>query len=93
MEVVFTIKYHKKVLTEDIVKLSSANKKRIQKSIEEKLMTKPHIFSHPLHHSLRGYKKLRIGDYRVVFRIEGHTVIVVCIAHRGVVYNNVNKRT
>jgi len=92
MEVIFTVRYYKKVFTEDLPKLSKANKKRVQKSIEEKLTTQPHIFGEPLRHSLRGYKKLRIGDHRIVFYIEKKTVIIVCIEHRSSVYVRAGSR-
>ena len=82
----FTILYHESVVNEDVPKLSSIDKKRIKKGIEEKLSTHPDVFGKPLRRSLKGYRKLRIGDYRIVFRIENTTVIIFCIAHRSIVY-------
>ncbi|MEK7555918.1 MAG: type II toxin-antitoxin system RelE/ParE family toxin [Patescibacteria group bacterium] len=92
MGIVFTILYHKSVMDEDVPKLSPADKKRIRKSIEEKLMTRPDVFGKPLRRSLSGYRKLRAGDYRVVFRIENTTVVIFCIAHRSVVYKKFSNR-
>lgn len=92
MEVIFTVRYYKKVLTVDIPRLSPIDKERVKKSIEEKLTVQPHIFGEHLHHSLRGYKKLRVGDYRVIFYIEEKTVIVFCIEHRSIVYKEAHKR-
>lgn len=92
MEVIFTIQYYKKVLTVDIPKLSREDKKKIQRSIEEKLTTQPHVFSEHLRHSLRGYRKLRVGDYRVIFHIEGIAVIIFCIEHRSIIYREIHKR-
>ena len=34
----------------------------------------------------RDEHRLRIGDYRALFRIEGDTIIITAIAHRGQVY-------
>ena len=40
----------------------------------------------PLKGSLKGYWKLRIGDYRVVFRIAASEVSILTILQRKVVY-------
>jgi len=92
MGVAFTIKYHKKVVTDDIPKLSATDKDRIHAAIEQKLTREPEIFGVPLRKSLRGYKKLRVGDYRVIFRIENMAVKILLIQHRSIVYKNADKR-
>ena len=33
-----------------------------------------------------GYRQLRVGDYRVVFRIEGAKIKILLIQHRGIAY-------
>lgn len=66
----FKIRYHKEVVHKDIPKLSKGWGVIIQKVIKEKLTTQPEVFGTPLRHSLKGYRKLKVGDYRVVFRIE-----------------------
>ncbi|OGZ96097.1 MAG: addiction module antitoxin RelB [Candidatus Sungbacteria bacterium RIFCSPLOWO2_02_FULL_51_17] len=88
----FEIIYHYRVVEEDIPKLSSAWKKRIRHAIEEKLTTRPEAYGKPLRRSLKGYRKLRVGDYRVIFRIEGNTVKIFVIQHRSVVYENAERR-
>jgi mRNA interferase RelE/StbE len=92
MGLTFTIAYHELVVKEDIPRLSTANKKRIKKAIEEKLTREPEAFGKPLRRSLKGYRKLRVGDYRIIFRIEKQTVKVFCIGHRSMVYNAATKR-
>ncbi|MDD4351739.1 MAG: type II toxin-antitoxin system RelE/ParE family toxin [Candidatus Gracilibacteria bacterium] len=87
----YIIQYHQDVIEIDIPKLSSANKTRIRKSIEDKLESNPETFGKPLRRSLKGYRKLRVGDYRVVFRIEGKNVKILAIKHRSVVYKKNNK--
>jgi mRNA interferase RelE/StbE len=40
-----------------------------------------------LHYSLRGARRLRVGDYRMIYRIEPpDLVLVVKIGHRREVY-------
>lgn len=86
------IRYHEDVLREDIPKLSKEWQRNIKRAIEEKLMTRPEVFGKPLRHSLKGYRKLRVGDYRIIFRIEGTIVKVFAIQHRSVVYEKALKR-
>lgn len=88
----YEILYHPLVVSSDIPKLGNTEKKRIKRAIESKLADHPELYGTPLHQSLVGYRKLRVGDYRVVFRILKYKVMIFIIAHRSVVYNKVNKR-
>lgn len=92
MAVVFVGVYEKTVVKDDIPRLSSTWKNKIRISISKKLTTQPEVFGTPLRKSLKAYRKLRVGDYRVVYRIEGTTVKVFAIIHRSVVYEVVEKR-
>lgn len=92
MGVNFEIRYHEAVVKEDIPRLSSEWKKRIKTAIEARLSSLPDLYGKPLRRSLKGYRKLRVGDYRVIFRIEGETVKIFIIGHRSVVYKNVEGR-
>ncbi|MBI5344466.1 MAG: type II toxin-antitoxin system RelE/ParE family toxin [Deltaproteobacteria bacterium] len=42
--------------------------------------------------TLKGYWKLRVGDYRVVYKISGNEVLVLGIIHRRDVYEKIGKR-
>jgi len=56
------------------------------------LTTAPHLYGEPLRKTLRGYWKLRVGDYRVVFKIVGEEVWILGIIHRKKVYEEIKKR-
>lgn len=86
MEVEFQILYHPIVIKEDIPKLPARWKTRIQQAIEKKLVSFPAEYGKPLRRSLNGYRKLRVGDYRVVFRIRRKEVLIFAIKHRSLVY-------
>ena len=88
----YDIVYHESVVKEDISKLSKVVKARIRKAIETKLSQDPGLFGQPLRRSLKGYRKLRVGDYRVIFRVEKKTVKIFMIEHRSVVYREIGKR-
>lgn len=92
MGVKFDIVYHPDVVEKDIPKLSPSDKNRIKKAIEDKLITYPELFGKPLRRSLKGYRKLRVGDYRAIYRIEGKKVKIFYIGHRSIVYKKANKR-
>lgn len=88
----FEIRYHEAVVSEDIPRLSREWRDAIKGAVGKKLTVAPEVFGKPLRHSLKGYRKLRVGDYRVVFRIETNTVKVFVIQHRSVVYKILQKR-
>jgi mRNA interferase RelE/StbE len=88
----YEIFYEKAVVSIDIPKLGATEKKRVKKAIETKLTTHPELFGIPLRQSLTGYRKLRVGDIRAVFRIQKKRVLIFCIAHRSVIYHTMEKR-
>lgn len=92
MGVGFSIVYHPDVVSIDIPKVLKPWKEKIQIAIEEKLTTAPETFGKPLRRSLRGYRRLRVGDYRVVFRLEKRVVKIFVIQHRSVVYDRIIKK-
>ena len=92
MGLAYEIRYHPKVETEDIEKLSHEMRRRIRETIEMKLMAEPELYSIPLRGTLKGHRKLRVGDYRVVFYLEKKTIFVLAILHRSVVYGRTERR-
>ncbi len=93
MGLTFDIRYHQDVVRKDIPALSSSAKQRIREAVEAKLTTHPEQFGKPLRKSLKGYRKLRVGDHRVIFRIEERLVFVLMIQHRSTVYEQAEKRS
>jgi mRNA interferase RelE/StbE len=87
-----TIRYHKAVISEDIPKLPKTTKERVKSAIKQKLETSPEVFGKPLRKSLKGYRKLRIGNYRVVFRLANKAVFILGIIHRDRVYDRIQNR-
>lgn len=88
----FQIVYHHLVVAEDIPRISSDWKKKIKRAIEERLTIRPETYGKPLRRSLKGYRKLRVGDFRIVYRIDGNKVKVFVIQHCSVVYDTAEKR-
>lgn len=88
----FKVVYHYLVVQEDIPELPAAWKEKIKRAIEARLEVKPDVYGKPLRRSLKNYRKLRVGDYRVIFRIEDDVVKILIIQHRSVVYSTARKR-
>lgn len=84
----YIIEYLDTVTKKDIPSLPASAKNMIKKAIEERLMVDPVSFGKPLRYSLKGHRRLRVSDYRVVYRIEPtrHTVVIIAIKHRKDVY-------
>jgi len=88
----FELRYHPDVKTVDLPLLDNRMKKRIKTAIESRLVAAPHQYGEPLRKTLKGYWKLRVGDYRVVFKIAGEEVWILEIIHRKDVYKIIGKR-
>ena len=84
--------YHPDVKKNDLPKIDAKNKSMIKRAIEERLATNPEVYGKPLRRSLKGYWKLRVGDYRVVFKIAGHDLRILAIIDRKAVYQQSEKR-
>ncbi len=84
---IYRLLYTEVVVKKHIPALSHPVKERIKAVVEEKLTRDPLRVGKPLLHSLRGHFRLRIGDDRIVYRIEDAHVIVVAIKHRRDVYD------
>jgi mRNA interferase RelE/StbE len=90
--VAFKVIYHPEVKGRDIQKLNADVRERVRKAIEIRLMIAPQDYGEPLRKTLKGYWKLRVGDYRVVFRINNDEILVLGICHRKEVYQLMEKR-
>jgi mRNA interferase RelE/StbE len=89
----FALSYHPEVKDIDIPALNKKIKSRIKKAIETRLTTEPHMYGEPLRKTLKGYWKLRVGDYRVVFKVVKDEVRILGIIHRKKVYDVIGKRS
>jgi len=89
----YTVRYLEEVSQKHIPhipQLPLRAKSLIKRAIEERLMIDPIGFGKPLRYSLKGHRRLRVSDYRVVYRIEEktNTVLIIAIKHRRDVYDD-----
>jgi mRNA interferase RelE/StbE len=88
----FRLSYHPEIKKSDLPKIDSKNKARIKRAIETRLATQPQLYSKPLQRTLKGYRKLRVGDYRIVFKISEDLILILAIIHRREVYKQAERR-
>jgi len=86
----YSLRYLEDVVREHIPHLPPTIRIRIKQAIEQRLAVDPVGLGKPLRYSFAGHRRLRVGDYRVVYRIEAErkTVIIVAIKHRKDIYED-----
>jgi len=89
----YRIRYHPDVKAKDISKLNRTIQKRTKTAIEQRLLVSLEKYSEPLRRTLKGYRKLRVGDYRIVLKIEGTGILILAICHRKDVYERMEWRS
>jgi len=92
MEVNLRLLYHPDIIKEDLPKIPKNLQVRIRRAIETRLLQNPLLVGEPLRKSLKGYRKLRVGDYRVIYRVEKRDIFIFIIGHRREVYRKVLHR-
>jgi len=75
----WSVIYHHDV-EDDLEGLGAAMARRIVRAIDQKLTRSPLEFGNPLSGSLADFRKLRVGDCRVVYQVYETEVIVFVLA-------------
>ena len=90
------IKIHSLVIEEDLKKINKKTRTIILKTIYKKLTIAPEKYGSPLRSPLKGYWKLKISHYRVIYRIEKNTIKVLVLKvgmrHDAEVYREMLQR-
>ena len=88
----YTVVYHPEVKAKDVPKLNRDVARGIQRAVENRLAVEPQRYGESLRRTLKGYWKLRVGDYRVVFKIARNEVWIFAIMRRRDVYQRIEAR-
>ena len=88
----YVLRYHPKVVEDDLPNIPANMRERLSRSIKTRLTSAPERYGAPLRGSLRGYWKLRVGDYRAVFRVVRSEVWILAVLHRSKVYDTTARR-
>lgn len=70
---------HPDVVEKDSKKIDSSQKEFIKKHTIRKLSEDPLKYGEPLRGDYKLYRKLRVGDYRVIYRVVKEKVIVYVV--------------
>ena len=89
----FKLRYQPAAVADDIPSLNARLKTRIRKAIESRLASAPHHYGEPMRKTLKGYWKLRGGDYRIVFKIVKNEVLILGVIHGRDVCDRIGKRS
>lgn len=73
------IKIHRLVIKEDFKKINKFDRSMILKVIYKRLSIAHEKYGSPLRNNLKTYWKLKISDYRVVYRIEKDFIRVLVL--------------
>ena len=84
--------YHPDVKVRDLPEIPRNIRERIREAIERRLATEPSKYGEPLRRSLHGWRKMRVGDYRVIYRVDQDKVAICKIGHRKEVYTKAHLR-
>jgi len=88
----WVVRYSKHINWRSFRKLPAVDKRRIRQAIEGKLQSDPITFGKPLRKSLFGCRALRIGAYRIIYRIHGNCVDILLFGHRSKVYEDAGSK-
>jgi len=69
----------------DIKKLEANTKERVGKALL-RYSEEPLKFAEKLSDPILGEYRFRVGDYRVIFDIEGNEIVVLRVGHRREIY-------
>ena len=90
----FEVVYHQEIKTKDLPGVPKNIQVRIRKAIEDRLLESPVSSGKPLRQSLKGHRKMRVGDYRVIYRVDedANKIFILIIGNRKDVYSKIFKR-
>ncbi len=85
----YSIEYTKDVEEKQLPKLSREIQNIIIKFIDKKLRIDPYHYGKALKGNLKNYFRLRVGDYRMIYKIDDHKIVVfiIEIGHRKEIYD------
>jgi len=69
-----------------VQKIPPANRVQIQKAINERLAVDPVGLGKPLTGQFKGLYRLRVGDWRIIYKVDGDKVTIRSIKLRRDVY-------
>jgi mRNA interferase RelE/StbE len=86
--VAYTIQFVEDVVKEQLPSIPMPWRQQIKRAIEERLAIDPIKLGKPLRYSLLGLRRLRVGEWRIIYRINGNVVEIIKIGNRKDAYES-----
>ena len=87
----FALFYHPRIL-KDLEGIPRNIQERLESAIADRLAAAPQSYGKPLSSSLAGYWKMRVGDYRVIYKVVRNEIWILAVINRRDVYTEILKR-
>lgn len=89
----YTVEALEPVRDIDLPRLDAEPRRRIRRKLEQ-IRADPHGYGKPLGRGLAGLYKVRVGKYRIVYRVREaeRLILLIAIAHREEIYERVRQR-
>ncbi|WP_395463585.1 type II toxin-antitoxin system RelE/ParE family toxin [Wolbachia endosymbiont of Cantharis cryptica] len=86
----YSFYYEENVVYEDLPSLPKTIKSRVKEAIKDRLSYSPDKAGKALLGELKGHRRIRVGDYRVVYRVDKLALMVMItgIKHREYSYED-----
>ncbi|WP_353280243.1 type II toxin-antitoxin system RelE family toxin [Wolbachia endosymbiont (group B) of Silvanus unidentatus] len=86
----YKIKFLKNVSKKDLPALPKTIKLRIEEIVKERLTVNPIDLGESLRYKLKGHRRIRTGDYRIMYHVNAakYEVTIVSIKHRKDIYES-----
>ncbi len=88
----YKLELHEMVIRRDIPRLDNSIRKQVRKVIRNKLLSHPEFYGKRLRGKLKNCWKLRVDNYRVVYKFNSKKAFVYAIDHRSTVYKTAEER-
>ncbi len=72
----YEIVFDELVIEKDFKSISLPDRKKIIRAVKNKLAADPERYGEPLRGDLKGFWKLRVGEFRVIYSIEKKRILV-----------------
>lgn len=84
----YKIKFLKSVTEENLPTLPVKIEARVREAIDKRIAVDPVNLGKALRGRLVGSRRLRVGDYRIIYRVDKleHTVTITKVGHRSTIY-------
>ncbi|MFI5361684.1 MAG: type II toxin-antitoxin system RelE/ParE family toxin [Elusimicrobiota bacterium] len=79
-------------IADDLAAVDRRLRGRMLDAIEHRLRSEPELFGKPLAGAFHGLRRIRAGDFRIVYRVGGRRVVIWAVLNRKRVYAELAKR-